>query len=122
MSSFYDIFLKFRSLFTSSNGLSDIDTLIQKVSKMAADLSELIREVDRVSEVQSKAIAEIAGLVSQVQAVTEQLTLKAQEAENSVDIQVINDLVNKLKSSTDSLSGVITSKAPTPETGEGGNV
>ena len=81
---------------------------------MAIDLSQLVAEVDRVSSTHEKAVEKITALVCDVKAVTEQLVEKTKEAENTVDVEVINSLVEKLKASTDSLSAVL-EPAPTEE-------
>jgi ABC-type transporter Mla subunit MlaD len=106
--SLYDSFINFRNIFT---GEHDNKTFpIEEVRKMAVNLTELINQVNRVSEVQAKAAAAIDNLVSEIKTISEQLAQKTQEAENTVDIQTINELIDKLKSSTNSLSNAMTTK------------
>lgn len=109
MGSFYDVFLCFRNMFTGERtiNLNDVETLLEGLNKMAVDLSKLIEEVDRVKTTQDEAISRISTLVEDVRSITEQLATKTAEAENSVDVEVINSLVEKLKLSTDNLSSVI---------------
>jgi methyl-accepting chemotaxis protein len=105
-SSFFESFLRFRDLFIGES--KDVATdLLERINKMAIDLSQLVAEVDRVSSTHEKAVEKITALVSDVKAVTEQLVEKTKEAENTVDVEVINSLVEKLKASTDSLSAVL---------------
>jgi len=106
MSSFFEAFLKFRDIFIGENK-DVVADLLERTQKMALDLSELVAEVDRVRSIQEKAAEKITSLVSDVKAVTDQLVEKTKEAENTVDVAVINKLVEKLKASTDSLSGVL---------------
>ena len=109
MSTFYDAFIKFRNLFTSEKSIIEQDTekILEGLNKMAADLSKLIEEVNRVDVVQQNAIRHITTLIDEVKTISDQLAVKTAEAENSVDIEVINELVNQLKTSTDNLSSVV---------------
>lgn len=106
MSSFFDTFLKFRDFMVGESKYATSD-LLERIRKMAVDLTQLIEEVDRVRSTQEKAVEKISALVTDVKTVTEQLVEKTKEAENTVDVAVINELVEKLKTSTDSLSAVL---------------
>lgn len=106
MSSFFDTFLKFRDFMVGESKYATSD-LLERIRKMAVDLTQLIDEVDRVRSTQEKAVEKISALVTDVKTVTDQLVEKTKEAENTVDVAVINELVEKLKTSTDSLSAVL---------------
>jgi predicted nucleic acid-binding Zn-ribbon protein len=106
MSSFFDTFLKFRDFMVGESKYATSD-LLERIRKMAVDLTQLIDEVDRVRSTQEKAVEKINALVTDVKTVTDQLVEKTKEAENTVDVAVINELVEKLKTSTDSLSAVL---------------
>lgn len=106
MSSFFDTFLKFRDFMVGESKYATSD-LLERIRKMAVDLTQLIEEVDRVRSTQEKAVEKISALVTDVKTVTDQLVEKTKEAENTVDVAVINELVEKLKTSTDSLSAVL---------------
>lgn len=116
MASLFDIFINFREVVTGDKYESPVssnnNTLEERINKMAADLSALIAEVNRVSEVQSKAMDIIKSLVVDVKSIATTLEQKSIEAENSVDLALINDLISKLKNSNDALSTTleITSK------------
>lgn len=112
MSLFYDIFNNIRDSFViedkSKQKLKPSDTkeLEERILSMAADLSNLTREVSRVLETQEKATQMINELSKNVSEIS---TLLQKQAESSVNIEEINNLVEKLKTSTDSLSNVIDS-------------
>lgn len=112
MASVFDYYLRFREMIVGESYSDSMTELKERMDQMAADLSALISEVDRVNETQKKAIDYISGLVSDVQNISTQLASKTIEAENSVDMDTINGLITKLKTSTDNLSSAIeTTKA-----------
>lgn len=112
MSSLFQKFQKFRSLFVNDNLIpEDLTYLLERIQKMAVDLTQLTQEVDRVRETQEKAAAVITNLVTEIKTVTDQLVAKTAEAENTVDVNIINEMIAKLKESTDSLSAVLPAPA-----------
>jgi predicted nucleic acid-binding Zn-ribbon protein len=109
MHSLFEYFQKFRDWFNGNDEpeQEDLVVLLERIQKMAVDLTQLVQEVDRVRDTQEKATALITSLVAEVKSATDQLVAKTAEAENTVDVTVINELVSKLKASTDSLTAVL---------------
>jgi hypothetical protein len=103
---------------TNSNKLDQIikqlQLLQERVDAMAISLDALSSEVDRASTIQSDAIGLIGRLLSDVRVVTDELTIKAAAAENSVDAEQFNQLLSKLRTSTDALEAAVTAKQPQP--------
>lgn len=111
MSSLFRAFQSFRRIFVDEGPEESPEKLLERIQQMAVDLTQLVQEVDRVREAQEKASGVITKLVTEINTVTQELTAKTAEAENTVDVNVINDLVTKLKTSTDALNAVIPAPA-----------
>lgn len=78
---------------------------------MNVDLSVLTEEVSRARTVQSSAVALIQNLAKELEAVSAQLAAKAAEVPPSFDPAPLNDLISKLKDSTDTLSNAVANSA-----------
>ena len=120
MSSLYEMFLGFRNVFTGEKSQNNQinygnDSLLQGIQQMAANLSSFMEEINRIMKVQEQAIARIGGLVDDVKNITQQLAEKTLESEKSVDISVINELVEKLKTSTDGLARAVSTETELAE-------
>jgi hypothetical protein len=92
--------------------IKQLQLLQERVDAMAISLDALSSEVDRASAVQNNAIGMIGKLLSDVKIITDELTIKAAAAENSVDAEAFNSLLSKLRSSTDALEAAVTAKQP----------
>ena len=111
--SLYEMFLNARdSVVGEPPAISDYSILTKRIEQMAVDLTALIEQVNRVSDIQTKAMDTISTLFNEVQTISTTLASKTLEAENTVDINIINELVSKLKTSTDNLSTAIDSNKP----------
>jgi len=114
------MFLGFRNVFTGEKSQNNQinygnDSLLQGIQQMAANLSSFMEEINRIMKVQEQAIARIGGLVDDVKNITQQLAEKTLESEKSVDISVINELVEKLKTSTDGLARAVSTETELAE-------
>lgn len=120
MSSLYEMFLGFRNVFTGEKSQNNQinygnDSLLQGIQQMAANLNSFMEEINRIMKVQEQAIARIGGLLDDVKNITQQLAEKTLESEKSVDISVINELVEKLKTSTDGLARAVSTETELAE-------
>lgn len=88
-----------------------LSNLIERVEKMNIDLSVLTEEVARARTVQSSAVVLIQNLAKELEAVSAQLAAKAAEVPPTFDAAPLNDLIAKLKDSTDGLSQAVASSA-----------
>lgn len=88
-----------------------LSDLIERVEKMNIDLSVLTEEVARARTVQSSAVVLIQNLAKELEAVSAQLAAKAAEVPPTFDPAPLNDLIAKLKDSTDGLSQAVASSA-----------
>lgn len=88
-----------------------LSNLIERVEKMNIDLTVLTEEVARARTVQSSAVVLIQNLAKELEAVSAQLAAKAAEVPPTFDPAPLNDLIAKLKDSTDGLSQAVASSA-----------
>jgi hypothetical protein len=83
-----------------------VATLLERSNKMALDITALTEEVSRVQTVQASATALLVSLAEELERIA---------AEPKVDVEAtkaaITDLVEKLKGSTDALSGAVADSA-----------
>jgi len=85
--------------------------LTERIEKMTIDLTKLTDEVTRAQTVQSSAVVLIQELAKKFEEVSAQLAAKAAEVPPSFDPAPLNDLIDKLKNSTDSLAGAVANSA-----------
>jgi len=83
--------------------MSEIALIQERISHMAISLAALTEQVERVASTQTMAVEKINKLVADMEIITADLAAKAAAAENAVDANELNALVEKLKVSTDSL-------------------
>lgn len=88
-----------------------LSNLIERIEKMNIDLTVLTEEVARARTVQSSAVVLIQNLAKELEAVSAQLAAKAAEVPPTFDPAPLNDLIAKLKDSTDGLSQAVASSA-----------
>lgn len=104
----------------AANKLDELSIIItdinERIKKMALNLDALTMEVSRAQTVQSSAIALLQKLTSELEDISAKLASKP--AEEPVDTKPLDDLVTKLKSSTDSLSAAIADSADVQKTHE----
>lgn len=89
--------------------MSEVALIQERISHMAISLATLIEQVERVASTQSMAIQKINKLASDLEAISVDLAAKAAAAENAVDANELNALVDRLKTSTDQLSEAVKS-------------
>lgn len=83
--------------------MSEIALIQERISRMAISLAALTEQVDRVASTQAMAVEKINKLIADMEVITADLVAKAAAAENAVDANELNSLVEKLRASTDSL-------------------
>lgn len=93
-----------------------IERLNERITQMALNLDALTTEVTRAQTVQTSAIALLQKLTSELEDISAKLASKP--AEEPVDTKPLDDLVSKLKSSTDSLAAAVADSADVQKTHE----
>lgn len=94
-----------------SESTPGLEILKERISKMEIDLSKLAEEVTRAQTVQSSAVVLIQSLAKKFEDVSVELAKKAAEVPPSFDATPLNDLIEKLKSSTSSLAVAVADSA-----------
>lgn len=89
----------------------DLAKLIERILKMEIDLSKLAEEVTRAQTVHSSAVVLIQELAKKFEEVSAELAKKATEVPPSFDPAPLNELIDKLKSSTSSLAIAVSDSA-----------
>jgi len=84
-----------------------LSTLNKRITQMALDVSALEAEITRVQTVQASAITLIQGVVTELEAVKAELSLKNAHVEPPLDTSALDKLVGDLKSSTDAFSAAV---------------
>ena len=90
--------------------ISEIALIQERISHMAIILTALTEQVDRVASTQAMAVEKIDKLIADMEIITADLVKKAAAAENAVDPNELNSLVEKLRYSTDSLKTAVERK------------
>lgn len=90
--------------------ISELALMQERVSKMAVSLEALSKEIDRVATTQAAAVDKLGQLVTEIKTVSDELAVKAAEAENSVDPAAFEALVTRLRTSTDALAAAMAPK------------
>ena len=90
--------------------MSEIALIQERISHMAIILTALTEQVDRVASTQAMAVEKIDKLIADMEIITEDLVKKTAAAENAVDPNELNSLVEKLRASTDSLKTAVERK------------
>ena len=81
-----------------------INTLNERMDTMTISLDDLSAEIDRSITVSAGVALKIDQLIESVRAITEELTaVKAVEETNTVNSTKLDELIGKLKTSTDAL-------------------
>lgn len=92
---------KLNALLMAVNGIQE------RTNEMALSLHALAEQVDRASSTQSAAVETFTRMLSDMQSIQTELAAKAAAAENSVDASELQALVDRLKTSTDTLAQAI---------------
>ena len=90
----------------------------ERISEMALNLEALEKEVTRAQTVQSSAVTLLTKLTGELEVISAQLAEKANMTPPEVDTGPLNDLIDKLKTSTDTLAAAVsdsTNVTPTKE-------
>lgn len=89
----------------------DLANLTERIERMTIDLTKLTEEVTRVQTVQSSAVMLIQKLAKELEDISAQLAAKAAEIPPSFDPAPLNELIDKLKGSTDGLASAVANSA-----------
>lgn len=96
-----------------------IDELNERIKQMALNLDALTAEVTRVTTVQASAVTLLKNLTAELEDISAKLAATPPPvAPEVIDTKPIDDLVAKLKDSTDALAGAVASSADVKGTKE----
>lgn len=87
--------------------LKSINSLNERIDKMAVSLDGLSREVERAKQISEGATTMIDKLLTDVRAISDELVVARAAAENVIDTAVLDSLIATLKQSTDTLEGTL---------------
>jgi hypothetical protein len=93
-------------------GLYNINTLSERIQQMAINLDALAAEVSNVQTVQASAVALLDSLTKELEKISADLATKS---DTSADTAALNDLIDKLKVSTDSLAAAVANTPKPPD-------
>lgn len=91
--------------------LYNLPNILERIEKMAIDLSTLTAEVTRVKTVQASAVTLITSLTQELERISADIASKSAE-----DAAALNELIDKLKVSTDDLATAVATVPKTEET------
>ena len=83
---------------------------------MSINLETLTAEVTRVQTVQASAVTLLTSLTKELEQISADLAVKSTEGTN--DVAALNELINKLKVSTDDLATAVATVPDKPQTEE----
>lgn len=93
--------------------LYNLSNILERIEKMAIDLTSLTAEVTRVKTVQASAVTLITSLTQELERISADIASKSAE-----DAAALNDLIDKLKVSTDDLATAVATIPAKPQTEE----
>jgi len=93
-------------------GLYNINNLSERIQQMAINLDALAAEVSNVQTVQASAVALLNSLTKELEKISADLATKS---DTSADTAALNDLIDKLKISTDSLAAAVANTPKPPD-------
>lgn len=79
----------------------------ERINKMTLNLEALAAEVTRAQTVQSSAVTLLKKLTGELERISAQMTEMAAQTPPQIDTAPLNDLIDKLKTSTDSLASAV---------------
>ena len=94
--------------------LYNLSNLLERIDKMAINLETLTAEVTRVQTVQASAVTLLTSLTKELEKISTDLAAKSAEGAN--DAAALNELIDKLKVSTDDLATAVATVPKTEET------
>lgn len=87
------------------------DKFNQRIESMTLNLDALVKEVERVQAVHQSTQSLLKGLTDELERVSAELVAKAVEVPPVMDTTQLDELIEKIKSSTDSLAGAVAASA-----------
>lgn len=91
-------------------GLYNLNSLLERIEQMAINLDTLTAEVARVQTVQASAVTLLESLTKELEKISADLA--TQSASGAADTAALNDLIDKLKVSTDGLAAAVANVPP----------
>jgi hypothetical protein len=86
-------------------GLRNLNSLLERIEQMAINLDTLTAEVARVQTVQASAVTLLESLTKELEKISADLAV--QSSSGAADTAALNDLIDKLKVSTDGLAAAV---------------
>lgn len=99
--------LNFESIVTKS-----LDNLTERITQMAISLDNLAAEVAAVQGVQESAVKLLSQLAQELSDVSAKLVAANAAAQPPIDTSALDDMVTKLKTSTDTLAAAVAANTP----------
>lgn len=96
--------------------LYNLSNLVERIDRMSINLETLTAEVTRVQTVQASAVTLLTSLTKELEQISVDLAVKSTEGNN--DVAALNDLIDKLKVSTDDLATAVATVPDKPQTEE----
>ena len=94
--------------------LYNLSNLVERIDRMSINLETLTAEVTRVQTVQASAVTLLTSLTKELEKISADLAVKSTEGTN--DVAALNELIDKLKVSTDDLATAVATVPKTEET------
>jgi low affinity Fe/Cu permease len=91
-----------------------LNSHIERIKQMAINLDSLTAEVARVQTVQASAVTLLDSLTHELEKISADLA--AQSSSGAADTAALNDLIDKLKVSTDGLAAAVANVPAKPQT------
>lgn len=96
--------------------LCNLTTILERIKQMDINLDLLTAEVSRIQTVQASAVALLTSLTKELESISADLAAKSAEGAN--DAAALDDLIVKLKASTDDLAAAVANVPSAPQTEE----
>ena len=94
--------------------LYNLPNILERIDRMSINLETLTAEVTRVQTVQASAVTLLTSLTKELEQISADLAVKSTEGTN--DVAALNELIDKLKVSTDDLATAVATVPKTEET------
>lgn len=108
-----DVYRKIKKFLCALYNLTNI---LERIEQMAINLNLLAAEVTRVQTVQASAVTLLTSLTKELESISADLAAKSAEGAN--DAAALNELIDKLKVSTDDLATAVATVPSAPQTEE----
>lgn len=96
--------------------LYNLTNILERIEQMAINLNSLAAEITRVQTVQASAVTLLTSLTKELESISADLASKSAEGAN--DAAALNELIDKLKVSTDDLATAVATVPSKPQTEE----